>query len=175
MTLSLGEDDKSMLARRFVPDEACESSACASALSTATPGVMGFSPRAGVRRCDAPDGRGDMGVEPSLGVSADGASAVHSSKVSPARGGVGGAVDDDCKRSLSRSDRWERARPSPRADVAEDSRSLRNVRCLLASWCLRDLATRSLWHAMHQIPWDVLAKTSSSMRLWQERHLKQSE
>jgi len=45
---------------------------------------------------------------------------------------------------------------------------------LLASAFLRDFATRSLWQAMHQIPCDVLANTSSSIFCVHERQRKQS-
>lgn len=63
---------------------------------------------------------------------------------------------------------------SPRFFVVRESLSRRTLRLRLASACLRDRATRSLWQAMHQIPCEVLAKMSSSILLRQERHRKQS-
>lgn len=54
------------------------------------------------------------------------------------------------------------------------SLSLRTLRLRLASACFLVLATRSLWHAMHQIPAVVLAKMSSSILLEHDRQRKQS-
>lgn len=63
---------------------------------------------------------------------------------------------------------------SPRLRCGRPSLSLRALRLRLTSAFLRDRATRSLWQDMHQIPCEVLAKMSSSILLWHDRHRKQS-
>lgn len=63
-----------------------------------------------------------------------------------------------------------------RSLLLDDLPSLSFLMLLLrfASACFRERATRSLWHAMHQIPCEVLAKMSSSILLEHERQRKQS-